>query len=163
MIIPEYSFAVREDLLNSDFVFLPTRADDKSSGWDVRCAHQDGLLIYPFEYALIPLGIRMIAPPGYWLELRPRSSTHAKKNLHALYGVIDESYEGEILFSCQYIPCSSKPQDPIFIEFGERIGQVIPIERQEMEVSIISNENFDLLCKRRGELRGGGGFGSSGS
>lgn len=101
--IPEFKFALREDLKDKP-EFLPARAEELATGWDVRCAEPDGVKFFPFTHVKMRLGFRMFAPPGWWLELRPRSSTHAKKNLHALYGVIDNTFENELLFSSQYIP-----------------------------------------------------------
>ena len=73
--------------------FLPTKAvnDPSATGWDVRACFEDkkSITIKPFEYIKIPLGFRGFCPEGYWYELRPRSSTHAKKHLNSLYGVID--------------------------------------------------------------------------
>lgn len=157
---PLFQFALREDLKGNP-EFLPTKIESSDTGWDVRCADRDGALFNGFEHKLISLGIRMFAPKGWWLELRPRSSSHAKKHLHCLYGVIDEGYEKELQFSCQLIASDYLPT-PLYIPFGERIGQVIPVERQSMVVLPVDNEEFDRLCKERGGQRGTGGFGSSG-
>ena len=167
--IPEFKFALREDLIDHP-EFLPTKANPTDTGWDVRCAEKDGVILYRDSYHMIKLGFRVLAPPGYWLKLVPRSSTFIKKHLHALYGTIDESYSGEVAFCCQMqYPSNDWPHlriEPIWeeknnrIEFGDRIGQLIPVRRQEMIVSSISNEEIDKAFKERGER---GGFGSSGS
>lgn len=156
--LPIFKFALAEGLID---IYLPTPGTDKATGWDVRSI-QD-VTIKPGEYAKIPLGFRMFAPPGWWLELRPRSSTFAKKHLHALYGVIDEDYEGQCVFACQYIPLSlDKDDSPIIIKTGESIGQVIPVKRQVMKVERVSNEEYEKICKERSASRGTGGFGSTG-
>lgn len=182
MTIPTFKFALRADLENEK-QFLPTRAESKASGWDVKAAFKDHkpLTIKPFEQVKIPLGVRSFCPDGWWYELRPRSSSFAKKNMHALYGVIDETYEGELLFACQYIPPVGyrihqgvintwHEPDPwqfycetnkLTIAFGEPIGQLIPKRRDEMEVLEVTNEEFDALCATRNSERGAGGFGSS--
>lgn len=171
-IIPQYKFAVTDGLDDS---YLPVRGDSYATGWDVRAA--DNITFSPLETIKIPLGLRCFAPPGWWLELRPRSSTFTKKNLSALYGVIDESYAGELLFACQWNPSVLKinkrmkfgietnlwEENQLKIEKGERIGQLIPVRRQEMEIQRISNEEFEKLCQQRGCERGTGGFGSTGS
>ncbi len=176
--IPVFKFALREDL-KDDKRFLPTRAEPTASGWDVRAAmpNQKPLVIRCLEQVKIPLGFRGFCPPGWWYELRPRSSTYAKKNLHALYGVIDETYEGELVFACQYIPpfhhysmgISSMIEierylnsNKLQIEFGEAIGQIIPVRRDEMTVAELTNEEYDNDCKNRSAVRGAGGFGSTG-
>ncbi len=182
--LPSFKFALRDDLTDEK-QFLPTRAESKATGWDVRAAMKDRkpILIRPFEFAKIPLGFRGYCPEGWWYELKPRSSSFAKKNLHALYGTIDETYEGELVFACQYIPAVpfrthweddglqwDEPEDwdeywgasELKIEFGDAIGQLIPRERQEMLVEEISNEEYDKLCGARAAVRGAGGFGSTG-
>ena len=189
---PKFQFVLRPDLpkepnskwtkdvFPSPYDFLPTRSTKIDTGWDVRCAEPNGLKLVPFQHVAIRLGIRMFAPEGWWLELRPRSSSHAKKHLHCLYGVIYEGYENEILFSCQYIPppeayertycgCNCKASGhrihwskELTIEYGERIGQVVPIRRQDMLVEAVSEEEFDKLCAERKGERGTGGLGSTG-
>lgn len=171
-IIPIYKFALREDLKDQP-TFLPTRAETKASGWDVRAAIIEPLIVKPFEYVKVPLGFRAFCPEGWWLELKPRSSTFAKKNLHALYGTIDETYEGEMIFAAQWIPRESRILDndclyshqlkdnELIIKPGESIGQLLPILRQEMTVEGISNEDYDILCAARNAQRGAGGFGST--
>jgi len=171
MEIPEFKFAVKEGL---DESFLPVRGDSHSTGWDVRAAKD--VVFYPTSLEMIPLGIRCFAPEGYWLELRPRSSTFGKKELSSLYGVIDNNFEGELLFACKWEPSLLQPHDEylssndlvdyfykaLTIKKGERIGQLVPVRRQEMFVTGITNEEFDTLCAQRGLKRGAGGFGSTG-
>jgi len=119
------------------------------------------------EFVKIPLGFRAFCPEGWWFELKPRSSTFAKKQLHCLYGTKDEDYEGELILAVQFIPnligyngeagSLIKSQ----ITFGEALGQIIPVKRQDMIVEKVSNEEYDELCKKRNAERGAGGFGST--
>lgn len=150
--IPTFRFALSEGLLDK---FLPTKGSEKATGWDV-CAAET-FSIAPGDYVKIPLGFRVFAEDGWWLELRPRSSTFGKKHLHALYGVIDEDYEGQCLFAC-HLPRS---EQPLIIEGGEAIGQIIPVKRQEMLVEKVSNEEYAKLIQQRNFSRGEGGFGST--
>jgi dUTPase len=177
---PTYKFALRKDLEGEEKIeFLPTRAEPKASGWDVRAAQEDRkpIVLAPFEYAKIPLGFRSFCPKGYWWELKPRSSTFAKKNLHCLYGTIDEEYEGDLVLAVQYIPrllsddCIGDSMGRRYIQairgmeciinFGDAIGQIVPVKRQEMQAEQITNADYDALCKERGGVRGEGGFGST--
>lgn len=169
---PKFMFALREDLKNSK-EFLPTRAHDTDTGWDVRAAMPDrkDLVIRPFQYVKIPLGFRAFCPEGYWLKLVPRSSTFVKKQMHALYGTIDEAFSGEMQGCFQYIPHFDYMEswhdflsnNYLKIEFGNAIGQLIPVKRQELEVIETSNEDYDNFCKARGSSRGIDGFGSTGN
>lgn len=156
---PIFRFAITDI---ADKSFLPARGTPQATGWDVRAANIESIVLRAGQYAKIPLGFRMFSPPGWWMEIRPRSSTFAKKQLHALYGVIDEDYEGEMVFACQYIPDISGLGKDITINYGDAIGQLIPIKRQEMKVEIVSNEEYNALCKERNHSRGQGGFGSTG-
>ena len=175
--IPTFKFAINEGL--SD-LYLPVRGTDRATGWDVKSTEK--VTIKPGEYAKIPLGFRMFCPAGWWMELRPRSSSFAKKNLHALYGVIDEDYEGQCIFACQYLPLvriEAELDEPygsgykingviteyvaedLVIQEGEAIGQIIPVRREEMIVERVTNEEYEKLCKERSASRGSGGFGST--
>lgn len=182
--IPVYHFALREDLKN-DVRFIPTRATDKATGWDVRAAlKEEKLVLRPFETAKIPLGIRGFCPDGWWYKLVPRSSTFGKKNLHCLYGTVDEDYEGELIFACQYIPkleldyqfnhgsgdrrknevveWNESFKQTLTIDFGDALGQIIPEKRQNAQMVQVTNEELDALFATRNGKRGTGGFGSTG-
>ncbi|CAB4196582.1 Dut dUTPase [uncultured Caudovirales phage] len=163
--LPIFKFAVREDLKDTGDLFIPTKGEPLATGWDVKAAMPDRkpLILVPFQHVKIPLGFRTFAPEGWWYELKPRSSTFAKKNLHALYGTIDETYSNELIFACQYIPNWNEisPMHPeLTINFGDAVGQIIPVKRQEMTTKSISNDDFDKLCKDRNAVRNGG-FGST--
>lgn len=156
--VPEFKFVLKEGLGPE---FLPTKAHDDDTGFDVRCAEPNGVIVNPFELVKINLGFRCFAPKGWWCELVPRSSTFTKKDLHCLYGKIDETFENYWLLAARYIvPINVTKQ--LVIKFGDPIGQIIPVKRQEMLVSQISDEEFDRLCAERKGTRGTGGFGSSG-
>ena len=175
--VPEFKFALREDLKDHP-EFLPTRATDTDTGWDVRVAVEGGVDLYPFQYKLIDLGFRVFCPEGWYLELRPRSSTHAKKNLNCLYGIVDQDYSGTVFCSCQWSPNVSEAKmyhgtsfhnwavetnNILHLPFGERICQLVPKKRNDAVVSLTSNEEFDRLCAERNAARGAGGFGSTGT
>lgn len=190
---PIFKFALRDDI-KDDKRFMPTRAHDTDTGWDVRACQSDKqpIVLKPFQQIKIPLGFRSIPEKGWWYKVVPRSSTFLKKNLHALYGVADFGWRGESCFVCQYIPelninsemelkwqfyhhnnwYGIKSEDfnistnfeakPLVINFGDAIGQIIPVRREEMEVVEISNADFDQFCNEENGTRGTGGFGSTG-
>jgi dUTPase len=161
--VPTFQFAVREDLIDVAVKFLPQKAEPGSTGWDVRAAQKDRkpINIKPGEYVRIPLGFRALPAEGWWYELRPRSSTFAKKHLNCLYGVIDHSYENEVLLAVQYLPDIHDLGKTLSIEFGEAIGQIIPIKLVDIQALSISNKEIDAAYKARAGLRGIGGFGST--
>ena len=165
---PIFKFAIREDLKDCEIDFLPTRATTRSAGWDVKAAQQSRqpLLVRTGETIKIPLGFRTYCPEGWWFELKPRSSTFTKKQLHCLYGTIDEDYEGELILAAKFLPnligiSSDQYFEPLEINFGDAMGQIIPVKRNDMVVERVSNEEYDALCKKRNAERGAGGFGST--
>jgi dUTP pyrophosphatase len=168
---PVFKFALREDIKDQK-QFLPTKAEPKATGYDIRAAIKEPLVIKPFGRVLIPLGFRAFCPEGWWFELKPRSSTFGKKHLHTLIGTIDETFEGEALLAAQYIPqlellhindtFIKNYNETLAINPGDALGQIIPIKRVDMKVIETSNEGYNELCKIRNGQRGDGGFGSTG-
>lgn len=157
---PIFKFALREDLIDQPH-FLPSKAERNATGYDVKAAIKGTeLIIKPFEYVKIPLGFRAFCPEGWWFELKPRSSSFAKKHLHALYGTIDQDFFLELVLAVQYIPSDPNGFNHLKISYGEALGQIIPVKRQEMTVENVSNEEFERLTKSR-EVERNGGFGSS--
>lgn len=172
--VPDFKFCILPEIYealqgsNGDLAptdFLPTRSEPLATGWDVRCAAPKGIDLTPGKYLKIPLGIKVFSPPGWWLELKPRSSTFVKRHIHSLYGTIDSSYEGPMYFCGQYIVDAHEIVNGNSlkrIEFGDRIGQLIPVPLKEMLVSSISEEEFLKLSNDRNASRKDGGFGSTG-
>lgn len=161
---PTYRFALRQDLQEENLrQFLPSQGESHATGYDVRAAQHDRqpLVISAGEYVKIPLGFRGFCPEGWWYKLEPRSSTFAKKYLHALCGIIDETFENELVFAAQYLPHDIA--STVTINFGDAIGQIIPVQRQVMNVDYVSNDEMNALYKLRGGKRGTGGFGSTGT
>lgn len=161
---PVFRFAIREDLQDVADLIMPRKAESGSAGYDVRCAQKDRkpIILRSGQYARIDLGFRVIPAPGYWLDLRPRSSTFAKKSLHYLIGTLDFSWRGQCAYACQYIPDISSLGKDLRLEFGDAIGQIIPVKMQEMMTTNISNEDFDEFCKNEVNARGANGWGSTG-
>lgn len=159
---PIFKFAIRPDLKDATQTFVPTKAEPKATGWDVRAAFHDRqeLVVKPGHYIKIPLGFRAFCPDGWWISLNPRSSTFYKKHLHCLVGTIDEQFPQEVCLVGQYIPDSKNINEVLSIKFCEPIGQIIPIKTIDMEVQIVSYDEYDELNKIRNGVRIGG-FGST--
>jgi dUTPase len=167
--IPTFRFALKEGL---DDQFLPTKAEPKSTGYDVRASlkaspdqpkyeEETTWTFRPGQYFRIPLGFRAIPEEGWWFQLHPRSSSFAKKFMHCLIGTIDEFYADELIFAGQFIPDLNGMGQDLVIKHGDRIGQIIPYRRQDMRVERISNQQYQQFIDNRQSERKGG-FGSSG-
>jgi dUTPase len=161
---PIFKFAIREDLIDTGDLFLPTKGEPFASGWDVRAAQKDrkDMVIKPGMYFKIPLGFRCIPEEGWWYYLNPRSSSFVKKHIHSLIGIVDEHFFLEACWCSQYLSDSSDlKQEDIVIRFGDAIGQIIPIKRQEMIVQGCSNKELEQLHSARKGVVRDGGFGST--
>lgn len=108
------------------------------------------ITINPGERGVIPTGISLEIPNGYWASIEARSST-SKKMLIVPKGVIDEGYRGELFAVLLNVGSA-----PVTIEHGDRYVQLILHKRHVADFII---EEVDELSKSE---RGDTGFGSSG-
>lgn len=109
------------------------------------------VVLQPNQALKCSTGIAVEIPEGYWMDIRPRSSSGIKKDLilKNTTGVIDSDYRGEILLFIKNIG-----NEAVIIEHGERVAQAIILPNYEVgytEVEELSNTE-----------RGAGGFGSTG-
>jgi len=130
---------------------LPSYATQGAAGMDVCAAIPEPITIAPGARALIPTGFAIALPPGYELQIRPRSGLALKHGLLVPNspGTIDEDYRGEI----QIIVLNAGTEDFI-VTPAMRIAQAVlsPVTRATWQEVEILNETS----------RGTGGFGSTG-
>lgn len=134
-----------------DDVVLPSYAYAGDAGLDLR-AHED-VHLDPYERKLVSTGLAVAIPDGYAGFVQPRSGLAIKKGLSLANtpGLIDAHYRGEL----KVILINLDPNEPIDIEKGERIAQLV-IQAVPC-VQIVEVEELDETD------RGAGGFGSSGT
>src|ERR1700729_4373736 len=101
---------------------LPTYATAGAAGMDLLAAVATPVTIDPGKRALIPTGIAIALPPGYELQIRPRSGLALRHGivLPNSPGTIDEDYRGEI----QVIVLNAGDA-PFTIVRGSRIAQAV--------------------------------------
>jgi len=128
---------------------LPERATPGSTGYDLY-ACPDGEMVIGQEPALVPTGIALEAPPGYDVQVRPRSGLSVK-GVQVTFGTIDSDYRGEVLVTMYVLPF----REPHVVRPGDRIAQLV-IGRTA-EVAIVEVEALSA------SERGSGGHGSTGS
>ena len=82
----------------SGYAVLPTRGTTDSAGMDLCAAIQDTLTIAPHETKIIPTGLAMEIPDGYFGAIYPRSGLSTKRGLRLAncVAVIDSDYRGEV-------------------------------------------------------------------
>lgn len=85
--------SVKIKRLHPDAV-IPQYAHEGDAGFDLVAAAD--VIIEPGETALIPTGIAVELPPGYELQVRPRSGITLRTKLRVQLGTVDSNYRGEI-------------------------------------------------------------------
>lgn len=100
---------------------------------------------------MVPLNIALELPKNHWVLMSARSSLHKRGLMMANgIGVGDEDYCGD---NDEYrAALLNYTKEPVTIERGERIVQMIVMQREPVEVEIVE--------KLEGKDRGG--FGSTG-
>jgi dUTP pyrophosphatase len=130
---------------------LPSYATAGAAGMDLLAAIQDPISIAPRERRLIPTGLTIALPPGYELQIRPRSGLALRHGitLPNTPGTIDEDYRGEIA-----VILLNAGTETFVIERGARIAQAVlaPVSRAAWE----EVESLDMTARNLG------GFGSTG-
>ncbi|PRT14045.1 dUTP diphosphatase [Bacillus toyonensis] len=134
-------------------VKLPKYAKPGDSGFDLVAA--EDTVIWPGETKVVQTGLAFEIPPGYELQVRPRSGMTRNTKLRVALGTVDSGYRGEVgvLVDNTEIPISLNMKAHV-IERGTRIAQgvIAPVETAHfVEVNELSHSE-----------RGQNGFGSSG-
>ena len=127
---------------------LPQRATPGASGLDLHACLEAPIDLTP-DVTLVPTGIAIEAPPGYDLQIRPRSGL-ARRGVDVILGTLDSDYRGEVFVSMRTFGSLASYR----VEDGNRIAQLV-ISRAEA-LPIIQ---VDALSDSE---RGSGGHGSTG-
>ncbi|PGE68202.1 dUTP diphosphatase [Bacillus toyonensis] len=134
-------------------VKLPKYAKPGDSGFDLVAA--EDTVIWPGETKVVQTGLAFEIPPGYELQVRPRSGMTRNTKLRVALGTVDSGYRGEVglLVDNIEIPKVANMQAHL-IERGTRIAQgvIAPVETAHFE------EVEELSVSKRGSA----GFGSTG-
>jgi dUTP pyrophosphatase len=132
---------------------LPAYETSGSAGMDIRAAVPDGqpVSIRPGKRALIPTGFVFEIPPGYEVQVRPRSGLALKNGITCLNtpGTIDSDYRGEV-----QVLLINHGDERFVVERGMRIAQLVvaPVVQAVIEERQLASTTD----------RGAGGFGSTG-
>ena len=130
---------------------LPTRGSASAAGYDLHADIAKKTEIAPGETKMIPTGLAMEIPEGYFGAVFARSGLAMKEGLRPgnCVGVVDSDYRGEF-----FIGLHNDSQMTRVIEPGERIAQLVIMPYLAVEFSEVE----ELTDTARGE----GGFGSTG-
>lgn len=130
---------------------LPGYVTAGAAGMDLLAAVSAPVTIQPGQRVLIPTGLVVALPPGYELQVRPRSGLALRHGivLPNSPGTIDEDYRGEV-----QVIVMNAGDAPFTVERGMRIAQAVlaPVVRARWE----ETDRLDATS------RAAGGFGSTG-
>ena len=107
---------------------LPAYMSTGAAGMDLCAAVEQELTVKPGEVQIIPTGLKAAVPPGYELQIRPRSGLAARYGIGLLNspGTVDADYRGEI----KVILINHGPAE-FTVRRGDRIAQMMlcPVPR----------------------------------
>ncbi len=130
---------------------LPAYHSADASGMDVAAAVAEPVELAPGQISLIPTNIAIAIPPGYEVQVRPRSGLAVKHGVTVINspGTIDADYRGEVK-----IGLVNLGPRPYTIRRGDRVAQFVAaaVQRAEMELVAALDETD----------RQSGGFGHTG-
>lgn len=154
---------VRPPAPNNGFSDLtPRYATEGSAAMDLKAAISEPYQLDPGGYVTIGTGVYVEVPPGYCIDLLPRSGWAAKYGITLANspGLIDSDYRGEIMVALQRrfdVLSAAGVNTPVIINPGDRICQMrlIPV----YTILPMMVDDSDELSST---ARGPGGFGSTG-
>lgn len=122
-----------------------------ASGFDLRAAIPEPIVVEPGKWKLVPTGISIAMPVGVEAQVRPRSGLALKHGITVLNtpGTIDADYRGEI-----GVILLNVADQPFEIQRGDRIAQLV--------FQYIAPVKLEVVEQLDETTRGTGGFGHTG-
>jgi dUTP pyrophosphatase len=132
-------------------IAAPSKASERSAGFDLRAAVDTPIVLAPGARALVPTGICMAIPAGHEAQVRPRSGLAANHGVTLLNspGTIDSDYRGEVA-----VLLINHGSAAFAINRGDRIAQLV--------IAALAPAQLEEVSSLDKTERGDGGFGSSG-
>lgn len=154
---------------------IPEYATELAAGFDLVAV--EDVIIAPGETGLVPTGIAVEIPPGYEMQVRPRSGISRKTKLRVANspGTVDADFRGEVKVIVDNIAREEHGSTPrlrnlegktefyngeyfekytYIIRKGDRIAQAV--------IAPVIRANFEVVDELSETERGDGGFGSTG-
>jgi len=136
-------------LPHGDGLPLPKYATEDAAGLDIASA--ENLTLEPGARHAFATGFAIEIPPGYEVQVRPRSGLAIRHGITCLNtpGTIDSDYRGEVK-----VILINLGSEPFPVARGERIAQLVPAP--------VLRAHFSEETSLAETARGSGGFGSTG-
>jgi len=168
---------VKVKRLHPDAV-IPKYAHEGDAGFDLVAV--EDVIVEPGETVKVPTGLAFELPPGYEMQIRPRSGITLKTKLRVQLGTVDASYRGEINVIVDNFDYDAGPYDDELIDItgnilrasdyfdvwdefaigsylirkGDRIAQAV--------INAVPRAVITEVNELSESERGAGGFGSTG-
>ncbi|TFF43639.1 dUTP diphosphatase [Bacillus thuringiensis] len=134
-------------------VELPKYAKPGDSGFDLVAA--EDTIIWPGETKVVPTGLCFEIPPGYELQVRPRSGISRNTKLRVVLGTVDSGFRGEVgVIVDNNEKTLGVNMKAHVIERGTRIAQGV--------IAPVITAHFVEVDELSDSERGNRGFGSTG-
>lgn len=108
------------------------------------------IVIKPGAFAVVPTGVHVQIPDGFFAQILPRSSANMGGRLIVLTGVIDTGYRGEL----KALVHNVSHDQPAVIQAGQSVAQLVLFASITFPLELV-----DALDE---SPRGHNGFGSTG-
>ena len=130
---------------------LPAYHSELAAGMDVAAAITEPLILMPGEISMVPTGLAMAIPPGFEVQVRPRSGLAIKHGVTVVNapGTIDADYRGEVK-----VGLINLGKEPFTIARGDRIAQLVLAPVVKAVLTVV--DELDETA------RNDGGFGHTG-
>jgi len=130
---------------------LPKYMSTQAAGMDICAAIKVPQIVTPGKIVLIPSGLALAIPPGFEVQIRPRSGLAIKHGISIVNapGTIDADYRGEVK-----IGLINLGSEAYTIHRGDRIAQMVVQRAYQAEIVVV--ENLDTTERNHG------GFGHTG-
>ena len=130
---------------------LPMRGSKAAAGYDLYACMDAPVTIKAHETAMIPTGLSMAIPEGYFGAVVARSGLASREGLRPAncIGVCDSDYRGEYT-----VALHNDSEQERCIEPGDRIAQLVILP--------FLAADFEEVNELSETERGSGGFGSTG-
>ena len=140
----------------SETAITPVKSHTQDACFDL-FANEEVVLKYG-ETKVVPTGIAIELPDGYYADVRPRSGLTSKSALRVHLGTIDSNYRGDIGIICENashrkLSSLNYIDTDIIVKRGDKIAQLLVQKLPEIELVEV-NELSD-------SERGLNGFGST--
>ena len=148
--MPSNSVPVRiKRLPHGEGLDLPHYATQGAAGMDVLAA--EDVTLAPGGRHAVATGLAVAIPPGYEIQVRPRSGLALKHGVSVpnTPGTIDSDYRGELK-----VILINFGSDPFEIRRGDRVAQLV--------LAPVTQARWDEVDELDDTDRGAGGFGSTG-